>query len=168
MTMSSRIRSLTWIVPALALALAAGAQAASLKAGDAFPVMKESGATGSLPALDGRVVLVDFWASWCGPCKASFPVLDKIYRRYKDDGFVVVAVSVDQDPEDMTQFLEDHPVSFAVVHDARQKLVERAGIESMPTSFLLDKGGRIVAVHNGFKGAETENQLVSEIEGLLE
>ncbi len=165
--MSSRIRSLKWIVPALALALAAGAHAAPLKAGDAFPAMKEAGATGNLPDLAGRIALVDFWASWCGPCKASFPVLDKIYGQYKDRGFVIVAVSVDQDPEAMTQFLEDHPVSFAVVHDARQKLVELAGIESMPTSFLLGKDGRIVAVHNGFKGAETEKQLVSEIEGLL-
>ena len=117
--------------------------------------------------MAGKVVLVDFWASWCAPCKSSFPVLDSIYRKFKERGFLVVAVSVDESGDAMREFLGTHPVSFPVVRDARQQLVASAGIEAMPTSFLIDRTGKVVAVHAGFKGRETEEQLMTEIEKLL-
>jgi len=112
-------------------------------------------------------VLVDFWASWCGPCKQSFPVMDKLYQEYKDKGLLIVAISVDEDKKDMEKFLKEHAVTFTIVRDAEQKLVESVNIEAMPTSFLLDGQGKIVAIHRKYEGKETEDQLRKEIEELL-
>ena len=115
----------------------------------------------------GKVVLLDFWASWCGPCKKSFPELDKIQQAYKDKGLVILAINVDEKADEMESFLKAHPVSFAVVRDAKQKLVAAAGVESMPTSVLVDAKGVIRFQHTGFRGAETVKQLTEEIEKLL-
>jgi thiol-disulfide isomerase/thioredoxin len=135
------------------------ASAAALKKGDAFPPIQG--------IHTGRVTLVDFWASWCGPCKASFPAMQRLFHEYKGKGFEIVAISVDENEEDMQQFLQDHPVDFRVLHDEGQKLVSKVDIPAMPTSFLLDKRGRVVSVHEGFEGDETENQLAAEIANLL-
>jgi len=137
------------------------------KTGDALPKLDSLGLEGPLPALAGKVVLLDFWASWCGPCKKSFPELDKIQQAYKDKGLIVLAVSVDEKADDMEGFLKDHPVTFTVVRDAKQKLVAAAGVESMPTSLLVDAKGVIRFQHTGFRGEETTKQLKDEIEKLL-
>lgn len=155
-------------VAAAALVVGAnGAYAGPLKVGDPFPSLQKAGLKGVLPDTAGKVVLVDFWASWCGPCKRSFPAMDALYRQFKDRGFVLLAISVDEKEKDMEQFLKDHPVSFPILHDARQKLAESAGIEAMPTSFLLDGKGKIVAVHKGFNEDETAELLKKEIEAQL-
>jgi len=120
-----------------------------------------------MPTTTGRVVLLDFWASWCGPCRHSFPELDKLNQIYRSRGFIICAVSVDEKADDMDVFLKDHPVSFPVVRDAQQKLVAAAGVESMPTSFLVDRHGVIRFSHVGFHGTETVEQLKQEIEKLL-
>ena len=137
------------------------------KTGDALPKLDAFGLEGNVPALTGKVVLLDFWASWCGPCKKSFPELDKIQQAYKDKGLVVLAVNVDEKAGDMESFLKDHPVTFTVVRDAKQKLVAAANVESMPTSLLVDAKGVIRFQHTGFRGAETVKQLKEEIEKLL-
>ena len=107
--MSSRIR---WATAMAVLAAAAVLEvaAAPLKEGDPFPDLKKAKLEGALPNLSGKVVLVDFWASWCGPCKQSFPAKEKIQREYADRGFVVVAISVDEAKENMEAFLKDHEV----------------------------------------------------------
>jgi thiol-disulfide isomerase/thioredoxin len=137
------------------------------KNGDTLPKLDGLGLEGNVPALAGKVVLLDFWASWCGPCKKSFPELDKIQQAYKDKGLVILAVNVDEKADDMESFLKDHPVTFAVVRDAKQKLVAAAGVESMPTSLLVDAKGVIRFQHTGFHGEETVKQLKGEIEKLL-
>ena len=132
--------------------------------GDVFPDPSQLGVKAS---LHGKAVLVDFWASWCGPCRASFPALERLYKKFKPAGLQVVGISVDDSPDAMSTFLGLHPVSFPTAHDQAHKLAERLQLKSMPSSFLLDAQGRIHAVHNGFHGAETERALGAEIERML-
>jgi thiol-disulfide isomerase/thioredoxin len=142
--------------------------AGSLNVGDRFPPLQGKSLEGALPALEGKILYVDFWASWCEPCRVSFSEMEKIHTRYKDRGFSVVAVNLDEDAGAMAAFLKGRALSFPVVRDARQLLVAAVGIEAMPTSLLLDRKGRIVAIHRGFKGRETVEQLIQEIETLLQ
>ena len=147
------------------LAVTAGA---AVKVGDTFPDLTAARLEGKLPdALAGKVVLVDFWASWCGPCAQSFPAMDELQKKYGPQGFVIVAVSVDDNRGDLDRFIKKHAVSFTVVRDAKQKLVAQADIGTMPSSFLLGRDGRVAFVHYGFEGDKTKKQYVSEIETLL-
>lgn len=157
-----------WVSVAMAIAgLAAAAAAGPLKEGDPLPALGAARLEGAVPAMTGRVVLVDFWASWCGPCKKSFPELDKLHRLYADRGFLVLAVSVDEKEADMRSFLAAHPVAFPAVRDAKQALVAQVGVEAMPTSLLVDRKGVVRFVHKGFHGEETVKWLREKIEALL-
>lgn len=141
---------------------------AALKVGDSLPDLTGFKLEGALPdSLKGKVVILDFWASWCGPCAESFPVMDELQKKYKDQGLVIVAVSVDEKAAKMTTFLQKNPVSFTVVRDAQHKLVATAEPETMPTSFIIDRAGKVRFLHNGFHGAATKKEYVAEIESLL-
>jgi len=158
---------------ALALVLAAPTSTAlaagkSIQVGDIFPDLASFSLEGKLPeGLKGKVVLVDFWASWCGPCKDSFPAMEALQARYGAKGLVVLAVNLDEDTETMNDFLKKHPVTFATVRDAKKKLVNAVNIKSMPSSFILSPDGKVASVHKGFHGQETRAQYVKEIEGLI-
>jgi thiol-disulfide isomerase/thioredoxin len=144
------------------------ASAAGWKVGDALPDLGGFKLEGKLPAdLRGKVILVDFWASWCGPCKQSFPALNDLQKQFADKGVVIVAINVDESRSDMEAFLKQHPAAFTVVRDVSQKLVEKAGVETMPSSFLVGADGRIRAVHSGFKGEDTRKKYIEEITALL-
>jgi thiol-disulfide isomerase/thioredoxin len=140
---------------------------AALKVGDALPDLGGFKLEGKLPdSLKGKVVVVDFWASWCLPCAESFPVLDELQKKY-GDRLVVVGVNVDEKSSDMAGFLKKHQVSFTIVRDAEQKLVAVAEPATMPTSFILGTDGKVRFLHNGFHGAETAKEYTTEIESLL-
>jgi thiol-disulfide isomerase/thioredoxin len=150
----------------LATPVFAGGKA--IKAGDSFPELSSFNLEGTLPAdLKGKVVLVDFWASWCGPCKESFPVMEDLQQRYGSQGLVILAVNLDDDAAAMKDFLKDHKASFTVVRDASKKLVGTVNISSMPSSFILGPDGKVAVVHKGFHGKETAREYAQEIEGLL-
>ncbi len=155
----------------LALCLTvSGAWAADkgIKVGDTFPELSEFQLEGKLPeSLKGKVVIVDFWASWCGPCKDSFPVMEELQTKFGKKGLVVLAVNLDEDRSTMEDFLKKHPVTFTVVRDASKKLVGRAAIKSMPTSFVVSSDGKVASVHKGFHGSETQKQYVKEVEALI-
>jgi thiol-disulfide isomerase/thioredoxin len=141
--------------------------AAGWKEAAPLPPLGEFGLEGSLPNIKGKVVYLDFWASWCAPCKASFPVLNKWQQQFASKAFTVLGVSVDEKPGDMSQFLRSTPVSFPVVRDAAQKLVASADVKAMPTSFLIDRKGTIRHVHSGFRPQDEAN-LSRQITALLE
>ena len=140
---------------------------AALKVGDTLPDLASFKLEGKLPdALKGKIIVVDFWASWCAPCAKSFPVLDELQKKYADR-VVVLAVNVDEKKSKMDAFLEKHAVSFTIVRDAEQKLVAAVEPATMPTSFILDATGKVRFLHNGFHGEDTRKEYISEIESLL-
>ncbi len=165
-TWSKRIKHCAAIVAAL-LPAALSLAAAPLKQGDTFPDLAKFNLEGTLPDTKGKVVLVDFFASWCGPCKESFPVMQELHKKFGDQGLTIVAVNLDKKKSDMDDFLKKHPANFAIVRDAANKLVGEVKIPTMPTSFLLDKTGKVQSVHRGFKGDETRKRYAEEIEALL-
>jgi thiol-disulfide isomerase/thioredoxin len=106
-----------------------------------------------LKALRGKVVYVDFWASWCGPCRQSFPWLNDMQARYGAHGFTVVGVNVDARRDDAERFLAQVPARFAIAFDPRGDTPGRYAAKGMPSSFLIDRDGRVVATHVGFDAA---------------
>jgi thiol-disulfide isomerase/thioredoxin len=143
------------------------ALAAPLKPGDAFPDLSKFGLEGTIPELNGKVVLVDFFASWCGPCQESFPAMQELHKKFGGKEFIILAINLDKKKEAMDDFLKKHPADFAIVRDAANKLVAEVKIPTMPTSFLLDREGRVHSVHRGFKGDETRKKYSEEIQALL-
>lgn len=141
---------------------------AALKVGDAMPDLTRFKLEGKLPdSLKGKVVIVDFWASWCGPCKESFPAMNELQKKFGDKGLIIIAVNEDEEKSDMQDFLKDNPADFTVVRDAAQKLVSEAGIQTMPSSFVFDQTLKVHYVHNGFHGSQTRKEYEQQIESLL-
>lgn len=99
----------------------------------------------------GKVVVVDFWASWCVPCRRSFPWLNQMYNKYAADGLVIIGIDTDTNADDATEFLRDFPPDFKIVYDPTGMLAGQYGIEAMPTSFVINRRGEIVASHLGFR-----------------
>lgn len=135
--------------------------------GAVLPDLQSYSLEGELPELEGKVVLLDFWASWCLPCKASFPAMDELYEKYEDNGFVVVAVSVDQSPKARDRFLEQLAPSFVTLGDREHRLVAATGLKVMPTSYLIDRYGRIAFVHEGWRGEASKAEMEERIVELL-
>lgn len=119
-----------------------------------------------LSQYQGRVVYLDFWASWCGPCRQSFPWMNALHDTYKDDGLVVIGVNVDAEHDAATKFLSDYPAKFNIFFDAEGKEAEAQGVMGMPSSFLFNRKGEIVATHIGFN-VKKAPLIRQEIEALL-
>jgi thiol-disulfide isomerase/thioredoxin len=156
---------------AAAALLLAAATAAAVEAGDAAPSFRAPTLQDSMKSLAledyrGKVVFLDFWASWCAPCATSLPVLDSFRREFGPDEFAVLAVNVDANPAKGRDFLSKRPVGYPSVTDPEGKLPIRFGIETMPTSFLIDRKGVIRLVHRGFKKTDAD-ALRAEIRKLV-
>lgn len=121
------------------------------------------------PSLDharGKVVLLDFWASWCAPCRKSLPWLDELQKRYRDAGLEVIAVNVDKDRKLAEAFLARIPLSLRLEFDPDGRVAEALGVQAMPTSILIDRSGTIRQRYRGFR-AEEESQRERQISELL-
>lgn len=119
-----------------------------------------------LASYRGKVVLVDFWASWCSPCHKSVPQLVELRREMANSPFEIVAVNVDENPEDARKFLADHPIPYAIVTDTKGKIPERYELPDLPTWYLLNKEGVVQYIHAGFSDGDLE-KIKLEIEKLL-
>jgi cytochrome c biogenesis protein CcmG/thiol:disulfide interchange protein DsbE len=118
----------------------------------------------------GQVVLLDFWASWCGPCRESFPWMDEMARKYADRGLVVVAINVDRERQAADGFLEGTSFDFQYLYDPEGLLAEAHAVETMPSSILFDRQGRPVFRHAGFRRKERreyEKNIVAVLDGRL-
>lgn len=114
----------------------------------------------------GKVVFIDFWASWCPPCLVSLPAYEKMYQELDKEEFEFIAINVDEDTEEGIFFLEDHPVSYPVLADPEGDIGIPYGIRTLPVSYLLDREGRIVESWRNFKLGD-EVAIKQQIEALL-
>ncbi len=105
-----------------------------------------------LSDLRGRVVLLDFWATYCGPCEQSVPALDRLYREYKDRGFEVVGVSVDSFADAVPPYVKEHRMSYTILLDADETAREAYKLRGLPQAFLIDRAGRVKAQWFGYDG----------------
>jgi len=142
----------------------------AISVGDTVPSFKARSIDGttSVAVKDyrGKVVLVDFWASWCPPCLKSLPKYDDLRRELGTSDFEIVAINVDENTDDAKKFLAKHPVSYPIAKDPKGVLPGVFGVKAMPTSFLIDKNGVVQYVHAAFKEGDIE-KLKKEIEKLM-
>lgn len=133
-------------------------RAQALPPGEAAPELLLRTDTGPLALADlrGRVVWLDFWASWCGPCRQSFPWMEAMQQRHRAQGLQVVAVNLDTKPEPARRFLAEHPASFTVAFDPTGDSARRCAVRAMPTSVLIGADGRVRRVHAGFRDDQRE------------
>jgi thiol-disulfide isomerase/thioredoxin len=143
-----------WIA-VTALVLVAGAtQAQTVPIGQEFPTFRAAGAIDKKPvdlgALRGQVVLVDFWATWCGPCRAAVPTIRDFHKQYADQGFTIVSVSADRTLSDLTAYAEREKMDWYHVWDQDGKLAQKYGVPGYPTLYLLDRRGQVAFYELGF------------------
>ncbi|GLX84317.1 hypothetical protein tloyanaT_05690 [Thalassotalea loyana] len=119
-----------------------------------------------LSSLKGQVIYVDFWASWCGPCRKSFPWLNEMQANYGPQGLTVLSVNVDAKKSFALEFLEEFPANFDVIYDPKGKIARSYDLRGMPSSFIVDRQGTVVATHVGFN-EQKKHQYETEIKNLL-
>jgi thiol-disulfide isomerase/thioredoxin len=117
-------------------------------------------------AYKGKVVLIDFWATWCPPCKKSIPFFNSLHSEYEKDNFEIIAINVDEDSEEAKQFLESNPVNYIMAFDPKGDCPAKFEVKAMPSSYLVDKTGKIRKVHLGFRD-EDKDILREQVSAIL-
>lgn len=115
-----------------------------------FTLKSRSGKNIKLSELRGQVVMINFWASWCGPCRKEMPVLEKLYKKYKSLGFVILGVNVDDKKSQAEYLLKQIPISFPILFDSNKKISEIYNVTAMPSSFFIDRDGKLRSEHKGY------------------
>ena len=158
-TMTTR-RTVCTMLASLPLLRVPGALAA-LAGGEApdFTLESRAGGAVSLAGLRGQVVLVNFWATWCAPCRQEMPLLDAIYRRYEPMGFTLLGVNVEPDSRLSERFLRDTPVTFPILFDPDEQVSKLYSVAAMPSTVIVDRKGVVRYIHHGYKpGDESKYQ----------
>lgn len=120
----------------------------------------------SLDRYKGKIVYVDFWASWCVPCKKSFPWMNLMHERYASKGLKIIAINLDADKSKAQEFLNQVPADFIIAYDPEGTTAEKYDLSVMPSSYLINGKGEIVVAHRGFKGQD-KSEIEEKIRGLL-
>ena len=145
---------------------AAGVSTGQLAPPVELPSLSQPGQSIALADFRGKVVYLDFWASWCGPCRLSFPQLQRLRDEFGPADFEVLAVNVDEFEPDAITFLQEIPVTYPVIRDAAGDSPALYGVLGMPTGYLIDREGIVRKVHQGFRKSDGE-KLRQEIAELL-
>lgn len=158
------------VLTACCLALSAAAHA--VESGNPAPDFELAGASGAVKLSNyrGKLVYLDFWASWCGPCRQSFPWMNEMQAKYGAQGLQIVGVNVDAKEKDARDFLVEMPASFAIAFDPRGETPRTYRIKGMPTSVLIDAEGKVIFEHAGFNAndkAEVENRIKAALKGSM-
>ena len=155
------------------LALAAVCASATLAASSSGPApgFQLSGRGGKnidLTQYRGQVVMINFWATWCGPCRQEMPLLEDIYKKYKPMGFTMLAVNVEPNPKDADAWLGKlgKPVTFPIAYDVDSKVSKLYKVETMPSTVIVDRKGNVRALHRGYKAGD-ENFYLTQIRTML-
>lgn len=114
-----------------------------------FTLDQFEGSKVSLAEQKGKVVLVDFWATWCGPCRAAIPNLVRMYNEYKDQGLVVLGISLDQEKDALPKFIKDYNITYPILY-GNQQIARAYEVQSIPTLVIFDKKGKIAFREVGF------------------
>lgn len=149
----------------LATVFLTGTQVAAAPAHDF--TLSTDGGTISLSQYKGQVVYIDFWASWCGPCRQSFPWMSKMQQRYGEQGFKVIAINLDKEAELRDKFTAANQPRFTIAYDPEGTVAEKYNVTVMPTSYLIDRDGNIHTQHLGFNDKDS-SRLERKIEALLQ
>jgi thiol-disulfide isomerase/thioredoxin len=153
------------IAAALAIALPALAGSAAGPA-PPFSLASRSGGDVSLTQYKGQVVMLNFWASWCGPCRQEMPLLESIYRKYNRMGFVLLGVNVEPDSQAANEWLKQTPVSFPILYDKDSRVSKLYDVAGMPSTVIIDRGGKLRVLHRGYKPGD-ENEYLDSIRTLI-
>lgn len=150
---------------ALSLMLSGAASAGDAPA-PSFTLPARGGSTIQLAQFKGQVVMINFWASWCVPCRQEMPLLETIYKKYKPLGFTLIGVNVEPDQKDAESFLKQTPVSFPVLFDAKSQVSGLYNVQVMPTTVFIDRKGNVRMVHQSYQPG-AENLYLDQIRSLL-
>lgn len=131
-----------------------------------FTLKSRDGKNVRLADLRGQVVMLNFWASWCGPCRQEMPLLDELAKRYGRAGFTLLGVNVEQDIGDAEKFLADTPVSFPILWDPQSQVSKLYDVDAMPSSIMIDRDGKVRYLHRGYKPG-LENEYKKQIKELI-
>lgn len=156
----SRLAMAAIVMASAALAADAGGPA------PAFTLDALAGGQVSLSQFKGQVVMVNFWATWCGPCQQEMPLLDQMYKKYKPAGFTLVGINVDKDAPPVKELLARKPVSFPVLLDPANQVSKAFHVDEMPSSVIIDRKGDIRYIHRGYKPGD-ENDYQDRIRQLI-
>jgi len=153
------------IAAALALSLPALAGSEGGRA-PAFSLASRAGSQVSLAQYKGQVVMINFWASWCGPCRQEMPLLESIYKKYSKMGFTLIGVNVEPDSNAANEWLKATPVSFPILYDKDSKVSKLYDVEGMPSTVIIDRTGKLRKLHRGYKPGD-ENEYLDSIRALV-
>ena len=131
-----------------------------------FALEKRGGGQMSLDELDGRVVMINFWATWCMPCREEMPHLEALYQRYSSVGFTLLGVNVEDDKQGAEKFLKGTHVSFPILYDPESKVSSLYKVQAMPTTVLIGRDGTMRFIHHGYKPGY-ENDYQTQVRALL-
>ncbi|MDP9084404.1 MAG: TlpA family protein disulfide reductase [Pseudomonadota bacterium] len=132
----------------------------------AFTLTALTGQQSALSQYKGQVILVNFWATWCGPCQQEMPLLDQMYKKYKPAGFTLIGVSVDKEAAVVQELMARKPVSFPVLLDPANQVSRAYHVDEMPSSVIIDRKGEIRYIHRGYKPGD-ENEYQDRIRQLI-
>jgi len=159
--MSTRIAAL-----AAALAITLPALAGTNAPAPAFTLAARGGKDISLAQYQGQVVMLNFWASWCGPCRQEMPLLESIYKKYNKLGFTMIGVNVEPDSKAADYWLKATPVSFPILYDIDSKVSKLYDVQGMPSTVIIDRTGKLRVLHRGYKPGD-ENEYLDSIRALI-
>ena len=153
------------MVAALSVALPALAGPTGAPA-PSFTLAARGGQNVSLTQYKGQVVMLNFWASWCGPCRQEMPLLESIYRKYNKMGFTMIGVNVEPDSNAANDWLKATPVSFPILYDRDSKVSKLYDVAGMPSTVIIDRSGKLRVLHRGYKPGD-ENEYLDSIRTLI-
>lgn len=131
-----------------------------------FQLASMAGKPVSLDQYKGQVVMLNFWASWCGPCRQEMPILEKLHTKYKPMGFTMIGVNVEPDSGEAAKWLQGTPVTFPILFDTKSDVSKLYSVASMPSTVIIDRKGNLRWLHRGYKPGD-ENEYLNQIRALV-